>query len=306
VTPPTGADPTLPPAGSPAGVWSPVVEPPRVAVVDAVTRAIAEDVLPLGDLTAGLIAPDRRAGFDLVSRSHGVVAGRACAVEAFAQVDPAVTVEWLAPDGSAVTPGDVVARIDGPLRSILTAERTALNFVGHLSGVATLTRAYVDAVRAANPATRVLDTRKTTPGLRTLEKAAVRAGGGHNHRGNLSEAVLVKDNHLGGATIAEAVLRARDLWPGRMVEVECDRLDQVDEAVAAGATVIMLDNMGPDLVARAVERVRASGSDALVEVSGGVTLESAAALAAAGADLLSAGALTHSAPTLDLGLDLRA
>ena len=295
--------PTDPP---PSDGWAPVLDPPRAAVVDAVTRAIAEDVLPLGDLTAGLIAADRLATVDVVSRASGVIAGRACAVEAFAQVDPGVGVTWVHPDGSAVVPGDVVATVEGPLRSILTAERTALNFLGHLSGIATLTRAYVDIVQAANPATRVLDTRKTTPGLRALEKAAVRAGGGHNHRGSLSDAVLVKDNHLGGATITEAVHRARALWPGRMVEVECDRLDQVDEAVAAGATVVMLDNMGPDLVARAVSRVRSAGSDALIEVSGGVTLASAPALAAAGADVLSAGALTHSAPVLDLGLDLRA
>jgi nicotinate-nucleotide pyrophosphorylase (carboxylating) len=274
-------------------------------VVEAVTRAIAEDVLPLGDLTAGLVPADRRATVDVVSRDLGVLAGRACAVEAFAQIDPGVTVDWRLPDGSAVAPGDVVATVEGPLRSILTAERTALNFLGHLSGVATLTRAYVEAVQSANPATRVLDTRKTTPGLRSLEKAAVRAGGGHNHRGSLSEAVLVKDNHLGGATITEAVTRARSQWPGRMVEVECDRLEQVDEAVAAGATVVMLDNMGPDQVAEAVARVRAAGSDVLIEVSGGVSLASAPALAAAGADVLSAGALTHSAPVLDLGLDLR-
>jgi nicotinate-nucleotide pyrophosphorylase (carboxylating) len=172
--------------------------------------------------------------------------------------------------------------------------------------VATLTRAYVEAVRAANPTTRVLDTRKTTPGLRALEKAAVRAGGGVNHRGSLSEAVLVKDNHLDGVSIADAVARARSQWPGRMVEVECDRLDQVREAVVAGATVIMLDNMGPDGVSEAVTVVRDAGSDALIEVSGGVSLDSAPGLAAAGADLLSAGALTHSAPVLDLGLDLRA
>ena len=286
--------------------WAPVLDPPRAAVVDAVSRAIAEDVLPLGDLTAGLVAADRRAVVDVVSRERGVVAGRACAVEAFAQIDPGLAVTWLLPDGAAVVPGSVVATVEGPLHSILTAERTALNFLGHLSGVATLTRAYVDAVGAANPATRVLDTRKTTPGLRALEKAAVRAGGGVNHRGNLSEGVLVKDNHLGGATIAEAVARARRQWPGRMVEVECDRLDQVAEAVAAGATVVLLDNMGPETVAEAVALVRGAGSDALVEVSGGVTLATAPGLAAAGADLLSAGALTHSAPVLDLGLDLRA
>ncbi len=226
-------------------------------------------------------------------------------MEAFAQIDGEVEVTWLLPDGSDVAPGDVVATAEGPLRSILTVERTALNFLGHLSGVATLTRAYVDVVRAANPSTRILDTRKTTPGLRALEKAAVRAGGGFNHRGSLSDAVLVKDNHLGGATIAEAVERAKRQWPGRMVEVECDRLEQVGEAVAAGATVVLLDNMGPDRVAEAVDLVRGAGSDALIEVSGGVTLESAPTLAAAGADLLSAGALTHSAPVLDIGLDLR-
>jgi nicotinate-nucleotide pyrophosphorylase (carboxylating) len=293
------------PSPDTSGAWAPVLDPPRAAVVEAVARAIAEDVLPLGDLTAGLIPADRRATVDVVSRGAGVVAGRACAVEAFAQIDPGVTVTWRLEDGSAVAPGEVVATVEGPLRSILTAERTALNFLGHLSGVATLTRAYVDAVEAANPAARVIDTRKTTPGLRALEKAAVRAGGGRNHRGNLSEAVLVKDNHLGGATIAETVARARSQWPGRMVEVECDRLDQVDEAVAAGATVVMLDNMGPDQVAEAVARVRAAGSDALIEVSGGVSLATAPALAAAGADVLSAGALTHSAPVLDLGLDLR-
>ena len=285
--------------------WEPVLDPPRAAVVDAVTRAIAEDVLPLGDLTAGLVPVSRRATVDVVARASGVIAGRACAVETFAQIDPGLHVSWLLADGSPVGAGDVVATVEGSLRSILTAERTALNFLGHLSGVATLTRAYVEAVRAANPAARVLDTRKTTPGLRALEKAAVRAGGGVNHRGNLSEAVLVKDNHLGGATIAEAVERARRQWPGRMIEVECDRLDQVREAVRAGATVVLLDNMGPGQVAEAVTLVRSEGSDALIEVSGGVTLTSAPALAAAGADVLSAGALTHSAPVLDLGLDLR-
>jgi nicotinate-nucleotide pyrophosphorylase (carboxylating) len=197
-----------------------------------------------------------------------------------------------------------VATVTGALRPILTAERTVLNFLCHLSGVATLTRRYVAAVEAANPATRVLDTRKTTPGLRALEKAAVRAGGAVNHRGNLSEGVLVKDNHLGGMSITEAVGRARHRWPGRMIEVECDRPEQVEEAAAAGATVIMLDNMGPAQVVDCVARVRSSGSTALIEVSGGVTLDTAPLLAAAGADLLSVGALTHSAPVLDLGFDL--
>jgi nicotinate-nucleotide pyrophosphorylase (carboxylating) len=213
-------------------------------------------------------------------------------------------VTWHLPDGSEVRAGAAVATVSGRLRSVLTAERTALNLLCHLSGVATLTRRFVDAARAVNPATRILDTRKTTPGLRSLEKAAVRAGGGTNHRGNLSEAVLIKDNHLGGVSITDAVSRARALWPGRMVEVECDRRDQVVEAVAARATVIMLDNMTPDQIAGCVELVRDPGSDILVEVSGGVTLETVSAFAATGVDLISVGALTHSAPILDLGFDL--
>lgn len=279
-------------------------DPPRAAVMDAVARALAEDLGPLGDLSASLV-PDRAArSVHLVSRAAGVVAGRACALETLRQVDPGLEADWAVPDGTAVSPGDVVARLCGPLRSLLTAERTMLNFLGHLSGVATLTRRYVDRVAAANPSTRVLDTRKTTPGLRALEKAAVRAGGGRNHRGGLSDAVMVKDNHLAGTTIAEAVARARQLWPGRMVEVECDRIEQVRQAVAAGASVIMLDNMTPEEVSACVREVHAAGL--LVEVSGGVNLESAPRLAAAGADLISVGALTHSAPVLDLGLDLPA
>jgi nicotinate-nucleotide pyrophosphorylase (carboxylating) len=281
-----------------------VFDPPPAAVADAVRLALAEDLLPLGDLTAALVPPSVVRSVAVVSRATGVVAGRACAVETLAQVDPSVDVVWRLADGSAVTPGSVVAVLTGPLRSILTAERTALNFLGHLSGVATLTRTFVDAVAAANPSTRLLDTRKTTPGLRALEKAAVRAGGGTNHRGSLSDAVLVKDNHLGGVTITEAVGRARRWWPGRMVEVECDREEQVAEALAAGATVVMLDNMTSDQVKACVGLVRDRGTATLVEVSGGVDLDSAPGYAAAGADLISVGALTHSAPVLDLGLDL--
>jgi nicotinate-nucleotide pyrophosphorylase (carboxylating) len=288
--------------GHPAGAVD--VDPPRAAVVDAVARAIAEDVLPLGDLTAALVPATAMATVAVVSRAMGVVAGRACALEAFHQIDPTLELTWWVGDGGRVAPGDRVASVHGHLRSILTAERTVLNFLGHLSGVASLTARYVNAVGAVSPATRVLDTRKTTPGLRALEKAAVRAGGGHNHRASLSDAVLVKDNHLGGITITEAVARARALWPGRMVEVECDRPAQADEAAAAGATVIMLDNMSPEEVAACVSRLRADGVDTLVEVSGGVDLHSAPLLAGAGADLISVGALTHSAPVLDLGFDL--
>lgn len=273
---------------------------------DAVARALAEDLEPLGDLTASLVPGDLEASLEVVARKRGVVAGRLCALEAFGSIDPAISVEWIAFDGTAVEPGSVVARMSGSLRSMLTAERTALNFLCHLSGVATLTSSYVDAIRVANATTRIVDTRKTTPGLRALEKAAVRAGGGHNHRGNLSEAVLVKDNHLAGIDIATAVRIARERWPGRMVEVECDRAEQVEAALEGGPTVVMLDNMSPEEVARCVAVVRASpsGPTVLVEVSGGVDIDSAPRYAQAGADLISVGAITHSAPALDLGLDL--
>ena len=264
-----------------------------------VAGALDEDLAPLGDLTAALLPPGVTADAFVVPRADGVLAGAAAATETFAQVDRAVRVEWMAADGDAVTAGHLVARVSGPLASVLTAERTALNFLGHLSGIATLTRRYVDAV--AGTGARIRDTRKTTPGLRALEKAAVRAGGGVNHRGNLSDGVLVKDNHLAGMSIDEAVAAARRLWPGRTVQVECDYLDQVRQALDVAADLVLLDNMSPDEVAEAVALVN---HRCLVEVSGGVTLHSAAAFAAAGADLIAIGALTHSAPVLDIGLDL--
>jgi len=236
-----------------------------------------------------------------VARQDGVLAGQACAAETFNQLDPSVGLEWLRNDGDGVCPGDRVALVNGPLASILTAERTALNFLCHLSGVGSATRVLVEAVAAANPHTQVWDTRKTTPGLRALEKAAVRAGGGANHRGSLSDMVLVKDNHLAGLSIIDAVRTARQRWPGRTIEVECDRLEQVAEAVEAGATIVMCDNMTPALVASAVELV---AGRALVEVSGGINLSTAPEYAAAGADLLSTSTITQSAPALDIGLDL--
>ena len=294
--------------GSLLGSWptSGPPDPPLAAVREAVARALAEDVLPIGDLTAALVPESTTATVAVVSRQPGVLAGSLCAKEAFGEVDASLVVDWRVADGGVLVPGTVVAEVSGSLRSILTAERTALNFLCHLSGIATLVARFVEVVTAANPATRVLDTRKTTPGLRALEKAAVRAGGGWNHRASLSDAVLVKDNHLGGLGIAEAVALARRWWPGRMVEVECDRIEQVAEAVDAGASVVLLDNMDPAGVARCVAlvRERAVPGAVLVEVSGGVRLDTAGPLAAAGADLLSAGALTHSAPALDLGLDL--
>lgn len=269
------------------------------------SRALAEDLLPLGDLTASLLPAGATVRAVLVARAAGVLAGRRCAQEVFAQVDPAVQTEWSVDDGDGLVPGQVLAEVGGPLASVLTAERTALNFLGHLSGVASLARRYADAVAGANPAARIWDTRKTTPGLRALEKAAVRAGGGLNHRGSLSEGVLVKDNHLAGMSIPDAVAGARQRWPGRLLEVECDRLDQVAEAVVAGAGLVLLDNMGPEQVRACVALVRDRGGPGiLVEVSGRVSLESVGHYARAGADLISVGAITHSAPVLDIGLDV--
>jgi nicotinate-nucleotide pyrophosphorylase (carboxylating) len=279
------------------------VHPPMQAVRPVVAAALAEDVLPIGDITASLVPEAAMCAARFVSRQPGVVAGVRSAGEAFSQVDPDIEVRWLLDDGIAVRPGDVVGTVRGRLRSVLTAERTALNLLSHLSGVATLTRRYSDAVAEVNPGCRIRDTRKTTPGLRALEKAAVRAGGGVNHRANLSEAVLVKDNHLGGLSVTAAVEAARRQWPGRHVEVECDRFDQLNEALAAGADMVMLDNMDAAQAAEAVSLVRGHGTTP-VEVSGRITLESAAAYARAGVDFVSVGALTHSAPVLDIGLDL--
>jgi nicotinate-nucleotide pyrophosphorylase (carboxylating) len=283
------------------------LEAPGSAVRAAVRAALAEDLLPLGDLTAALLPAGARGRAALVSRTEGVVAGIACLTETCRQVDPGLVATVTVCDGGRVGAGSEIARVEGDLASIVTAERTALNFVCHLSGVATLTARYAELLRAANPDCRLLDTRKTTPGLRALEKAAVRAGGGTNHRGSLSEGVLIKDNHLGRASIGEAVRRARQLWPGRMVEVECDTIEQVGEAVEAGATMVLCDNMSPEALRRCVELVRlgAKGpSRVLVEASGGITLDTVAAVAATGVDFVSVGAITHSAPVLDVGLDL--
>ncbi len=274
------------------------LDPPISAVREVVARALAEDLGVFGDLTAGLVAADATVTAAVVARAAGVLSGRLAAAEAFRSVDPAVTVEWGAADGDRLEAGTVVARVAGPLRSVLGAERTTLNLLGHLSGVATLTRCYVDA---AGGGCRIRDTRKTTPGLRALEKAAVRAGGGANHRGSLSDGILVKDNHLAGLTVAAAVAAARSRWPGQTVEVECDDLYQVDEAIAAGADLVLVDNMSPAQVGVAVRRV---AGRAPVEVSGRVSLDNVAEYAAAGADLIAVGALTHSAPVLDIGLDL--
>lgn len=279
------------------------LDPPRDVVREIVELALAEDLGTLGDITAALIPENERAVADVVVRADGVLAGTACATEVFAQVDPDLDVEWRRRDGVAVTAGTVVGVVGGSFRSVVTAERTALNFLCHLSGVATATRRFVDVLAGR---ARILDTRKTLPGLRALEKAAVRAGGGANHRASLSDMVLVKDNHLLGSSITGAVTRAHELWPGRAVEVECERPEQVLEAIEAGADLVMLDNMTPDEAAKCAALVRESGRpDVLVEVSGGITLENVGGYADAGVDLLSTSAITQSAPALDIALDVR-
>ncbi|HXF57072.1 MAG TPA: carboxylating nicotinate-nucleotide diphosphorylase [Actinomycetota bacterium] len=266
-----------------------------------VERALAEDA-PAGDLTTDLVVGERtRCRAELQAKADGVLAGTAVAQAAFevaAEQDGLgpVSVAWRAADGAAVRQGDVVAVVEGPARTVLRAERVAINFLAHLSGVATLTRAFAEAARPA----RVLCTRKTTPGLRELEREAVAAGGGELHRASLSEAVLVKDNHLrvaGG--LAEAVRRARA--SGHPVEVEAETREEVEEALAAGADRILLDNPTPDLVRWAVERV---GDPERLEVSGGVTLDSLPLLVEAGARVISVGRITHSAPSLDLSLEV--
>ena len=266
--------------------------------------ALAED-LPAGDITTDLLIPDdARVTAALVARARGVACGLTLARAVFLELDPSLEVTLLAADGDAVDAGARLASISGAARPILKGERVALNYVGRLSGIASLTRAYIRAVEGTGA--RIVDTRKTTPGLRTLEKHAVRCGGGHNHRMSLSDAFMLKDNHraaLGaaGVGIAEAVAGARRrMGHGVFVTLEADSLDEVEEALEAGADGILLDNMTPEQLATAVDRI---GGAALAEASGGITLESVRAAAESGVDLISVGALTHSAPALDVALE---
>jgi nicotinate-nucleotide pyrophosphorylase (carboxylating) len=267
-------------------------------------RALEEDLALGPDVTTNSTVPaDASAVGDVVPRAAGVLAGVPVAAAVFDLVGGAdVGIEMHAADGSRAEPGRAALTVHGPARSLLTAERTALNLIGHLSGVASLTRRWADAVAGTGAAIR--DTRKTTPGLRALEKYAVRCGGGVNHRMALGDAALVKDNHVaaaGGITAAVDAVRAHA--PGVALEVECDTLDQVREAVAAGVELILLDNFSLDDTRAAVALVRGSG--VRLEASGGLDLPRAAEVAATGVDFLAVGALTHSAPVLDLGFDLR-
>ena len=272
-------------------------------VEDLVRRAVAEDLAGGVDVTSTATVPLELVGTGaFVPRQDGVVAGLGAALAVLDVVlGDRLEVGLVGRDGRRAVCGEAVLEVTGPVRLLLTAERTALNLLCHLSGVATLTRAWVDAVDGTGG--RIRDTRKTTPGLRALEKAAVRAGGGVNHRMSLSDAALVKDNHVVAAGgVAAAFDAVRRAFPGLAVEVECDTVEQVREVVAAGADLVLLDNMGPELLREAVALCRARG--VLTEASGGLTLSTARAVAETGVDYLAVGALTHSAPVLDLGLDL--
>ena len=283
------------------------LDPEKVSAL--VRAALAEDLgIGTGDPHAGVdvtsaatVPADLVAAADVTSRGHGVLAGLPLVALLLVE-EAAASVVLHATDGDRVQPGDVVLTATGPARRLLTVERTMLNLLCRLSGVATLTRRWVDAVEGT--AASIRDTRKTTPGLRALEKYAVRCGGGVNHRMSLCDAALVKDNHVEAAGgIRRAFQAVRDAFPGLPVEVECDTVDQVAEAVGAGADLILCDNMSPAHLRACVEIARPAG--VRLEASGGLSIESAAAVAATGVDFLAVGALTHSAPVLDLGLDLR-
>ena len=274
---------------------------PRIVIEPLVRAALLEDLGRAGDLTSdSTIGADETARVALVSREPGVIAGTDCARLAWELVDPRIVISDLLPDGSRVQPGTVIGTISGPARGLLSGERVALNFLGHLSGVATGTATIADAI--AHTHARVADTRKTIPGLRALQKHAVKAGGGSNHRFGLDAAVLIKDNHLAVAGgVAEAVRRAK-AGVGHLVkiEVEVDSLAQLAELLPLGVDAVLLDNMGPDLVREAVTMV---AGRLITEASGRITPETAVPLAEAGVDLISVGWLTHSAHVLDIGLD---
>jgi nicotinate-nucleotide pyrophosphorylase (carboxylating) len=274
-----------------------------LAIEDGVRRALDEDLGRAGDITSAATIPaDAKARARLVARETGVLAGLACAAKAFDIVAPAIEFQARKRDGDEIAAKETAVAIAGPARAVLTAERTALNFVTHLSGIATLTAAYVEKVKHTRA--KIVCTRKTIPGLRALEKYAVRCGGGHNHRFGLDDAVLIKDNHIAVAGgVIPALTRARAAV-GHLVkiEIEVDGLDQLAEVLKSGfADVALLDNMDPATMSRAVEM--AKGKLAL-EASGGVTLGTVSRIAETGVDMISIGALTHSAPALDLALDI--
>jgi nicotinate-nucleotide pyrophosphorylase (carboxylating) len=274
---------------------------PQIMLEPLVRSALLEDLGRAGDITTDAIVPaELTARMVLAARQPGVVAGLDLAALAFRLIDPAIEMKVEKPDGSRLLAGDVIATLSGPARGLLTAERVALNFLSHLSGIATVTAGIVDAVHGHRA--QIVCTRKTTPGLRALEKYAVRAGGGSNHRFGLDDAVLIKDNHIAIAGgVRPAVERAK-AGVGHMVkiEVEVDTLDQLEEALALGVDAVLLDNMSPETLTQAVQIV---AGRVITEASGRVNPSTAPAIAASGVDLISVGWLTHSAPILDIGLD---
>ncbi|MFC3299666.1 carboxylating nicotinate-nucleotide diphosphorylase [Arthrobacter agilis] len=280
--------------------------PPQHLIDAIVSAALAEDA-PWGDLTCqALIGPDLRAAATITARESGVLCGTPAVEAAMRLTDPRISVRFPLADGASFTAGDVLAELAGPAAGILTAERTALNILQRLSGIAAMTQAFVREVEGTGA--RVADTRKTTPGLRVLERWAVRCGGGANHRSSLSDAVMVKDNHLallsvdGPEALTAALRAARARLPHTVhLEVEVDRLDQIEAVLAAGVDTVMLDNFSLDDLREGVRRI---DGRAIVEASGNVRLDTIAAIAATGVDVISAGALTHSVRSLDLGLDV--
>jgi nicotinate-nucleotide pyrophosphorylase (carboxylating) len=274
----------------------------RLLLEPVVRAALYEDLGRAGDITSVAVVPvDAPIEAVIAARGAGIIAGLDAALLAFELVDPAVTIEPLVQDGASIGRGDAVARLCGAARAVLAAERTALNFLSHLSGVATATRALADAISGSKA--QIVCTRKTTPGLRALEKAAVRAGGGANHRFGLDDAMLIKDNHIALAGGVRPALERARRHAGHLVkiEIEVDTLDQLAEALATGIDAVLLDNMSPDMLARAVAMV---DGRAVTEASGRITRETAPAIARSGVDLISSGWITHSAPILDLGLDI--
>ncbi|WP_422039875.1 carboxylating nicotinate-nucleotide diphosphorylase [Roseibium sp.] len=277
-------------------------ELPRLMIDDAVKAALLEDWGRAGDITSQATLPsDARAVARIASRKTGVLAGLQFAESAFRQTDAALSFEALKRDGDPLAPGDTVARIKGPARALLGAERVALNFLGHLSGIATATGRF--ATQISHTKAKIVCTRKTTPGLRAFEKYAVKCGGGANHRFGLDDAILIKDNHIAVAGGVRKAIEAAKAFAGHLVkvEVEVDTLEQLKEALDAGPDVVMLDNMSPETLREAVDL---TSGRALLEASGGIELDTVKAVAEAGVDLISSGWITHSAPVLDLGLDI--
>jgi nicotinate-nucleotide pyrophosphorylase (carboxylating) len=272
-------------------------------IVEPLVRAaLLEDLGRAGDLTTdSVVRPEQRAHIRLVARDPGVIAGTDVAATAFRLVDTTVSVDLALEDGARVLPGDVIATVSGPARAVLTAERVALNFLGHLSGVATATAQIADVI--AHTKTRVTCTRKTTPGLRALEKHAVLAGGGVNHRFGLDDAILIKDNHIALAGGVRAAIKRARAGAGHLVkiEIEVDSVDQLREVLDDPVDAVLLDNMAPETLRHAVGIV---AGRMVTEASGRVTVQDAPAIAATGVDLMSAGWITHSAPVLDIGLDV--